>query len=115
MEASVTRSWNVVGCARQSPGALEPLASLMAGYQSGDAPSFRRFHAALRPSLAAYLVSLGADAAALDSLLDEVFLQIHGARRTWSPGWPVEPWVRDIACHVYRTSRLISRARTSTR
>jgi DNA-directed RNA polymerase specialized sigma24 family protein len=57
----------------------------------------------LRPLLGAHLVSLGADQRMLDALLDRVFLQIHAARRTWSPGFPVEGWAQAIAQHVLRT------------
>ena len=79
------------------------MSNLLAGYQAGDAEAFREFYSSLRPLLGARLLSCGADQRILAPLLDEVFLRIHSARRTWSPGSPVEPWATAIAEHVFRT------------
>jgi DNA-directed RNA polymerase specialized sigma24 family protein len=101
MDASVIRAWGRLG--GRAPA--EPLAGLMAGYQAGDADAFRAFHAALRPALATHLQALGARPAGLDEVLDQVFLAIHAARRTWRPGAPVQPWANAIADHIWRDNR----------
>lgn len=102
MDATGIRPWSLLGC-RCRPA--DAMADLMAGYQAGDALAFCELHAALRPALAAYLLSLGAGPAHLDSLLDRVFLEVHGARRSWHPGSAVEPWAQAIAGRVWRDAK----------
>jgi DNA-directed RNA polymerase specialized sigma24 family protein len=77
------------------------LSDLMTAYQAGEGEAFCELYAALRPTLASNLVSLGADPDSLDALVDEVFLAIHAARRCWNPGSPVERWTAAIARHVF--------------
>lgn len=112
MQAGVNRPLSLVAWVSRLTGAPDPVARLMAGYQEGDAAAFQELHAALRPELGAHLLALGADEDALDALLDQVFLQIHAARRTWSPGFPVEPWAKAIAAHVLRRTERRSGLRT---
>ena len=72
---------------------------LMERYQGGDAQAFEVLYGRLSQDLRAYLDALvpaGHDGA----LLDEVFLTIHRARRSYDPRRPFEPWVISIARHV---------------
>ena len=77
------------------------LAEAMRAYQSGDAAAFDRLYAGLAPVLRRYLQAVARDAARVDDLVQETFLQLHRARRTYSPGRPVIPWVLAIARHVF--------------
>lgn len=77
------------------------LRTLMAGYQSGDRDAFEALHAELSPPLRRQLNRLARDPARVDDLLQETFLQIHRARRTYDPAYPVRPWAHAIARHVF--------------
>jgi RNA polymerase sigma-70 factor (ECF subfamily) len=77
------------------------LAEAMRAYQSGDASAFDRLYAGLGPVLRRYLHSVARDATRVDDLVQETFLQLHRARRTYDPGRPVIPWVLAIARHVF--------------
>lgn len=74
--------------------------ALMARYQAGDRQAFEGLYERLAPALIAYLDAiapgLGQDAA----LIDEVFLAIHRARRTYDTRRPFEPWATAITRHV---------------
>ncbi len=77
------------------------LAEAMRAYQSGDASAFDRLYAGLGPVLRRYLQALARDPARADDLVQEAFLQIHRARRTYNPERPVIPWALAIARHVF--------------
>jgi RNA polymerase sigma-70 factor (ECF subfamily) len=79
----------------------ERIAEAMVAYQAGDVTAFDRLHAALGPILRRYLQSLARDATRVDDLLQETFLQVHRARRTYDPSRPVVPWALAIARHVF--------------
>lgn len=83
----------------------QKLATLMARYQEGDGRAFEKLHAALAPLLGRYLHSLVRDAARADDLLQETFLQLHRARKSYAPGRPVKPWAYAIARHVHLMAR----------
>jgi len=74
--------------------------SLMRRYQAGDAQAFETLYARLAPDLAAYLEEVAPGSRPDASLIDEVFLTIHHARRSYDPRRPFEPWVTAIARHV---------------
>ena len=65
--------------------------ALMARYQAGDRSAFDSLYKRFAPALIAYLdviaPGLGPDA----TLVDEVFLAIHRARRSYDPQRPFEP------------------------
>lgn len=82
----------------------------MREYQNGRFEAFDDLHAALAPVLRRYLLSQARDAAKADDLVQDVFLQIHRARHTYDPAYPVTPWVMAIARHVWLMDR-----RTQTR
>jgi RNA polymerase sigma-70 factor (ECF subfamily) len=77
------------------------LAQAMRAYQSGDASAFDRLYAALGPVVRRYLRSAARDDARVDDLVQETFLQLHRARRTYNPERPVMPWALAIARHVF--------------
>jgi RNA polymerase sigma-70 factor (ECF subfamily) len=77
------------------------LAEAMRAYQSGDASAFDRLYTGLGPVLRRYLQSVARDATRVDDLVQETFLQLHRARRTYNPERPVIPWVLAIARHVF--------------
>lgn len=76
------------------------LASLMVGYQDGNADAFAELYSALRQPLLRYLWTFVRNSAAAEDLLQETFLQIHRARHTYLRGRPVRPWVYAISRHV---------------
>lgn len=79
----------------------DALASSMAAYQAGDAAAFDDLYATLAPVLRRYLGSLARDDVRVDDLVQETFLQIHRARRTYNPERPLVPWSLAIARHVF--------------
>jgi len=79
----------------------EALRALMVGYQDGDRDAFESLHAQLTPPLRRQLTRLARDPARVDDLLQETFLQMHRARHTYDPAFPVGPWAHAIARHVF--------------
>lgn len=77
----------------------------MTGYLDGRIEAFDALHAALAGRIRGYLLSLCRDGAAADDLVQETFMRLHGARRTYEPGRPVTPWVFAIARHVFLMHR----------
>jgi RNA polymerase sigma-70 factor (ECF subfamily) len=62
---------------------------------------FEPLPAALAPVLRRQLLRLARDPSRVDDLLQETFLQIHRARHTYDPAFPVRPWAAAIARHVF--------------
>jgi RNA polymerase sigma-70 factor (ECF subfamily) len=83
----------------------DELRALMAGYQRGELEAFDALYLALAPGLRRYLGALCRDAARVDDLLQETFLQIHRARHAYDPRLPAEPWLFSIARHVFLMER----------
>ncbi len=83
----------------------ETLSRLMAAYQDGSAPAFEGLYAILAPRLRGYLRALTRDAVRAEDLLQDTFLQLHRARRTYLAGRPVKPWVFAIARNVFLMER----------
>ena len=79
--------------------------ALMRQYQAGCFDAFDELHALLAPVLRRYLLSQARDAAKADDLVQETFLQLHRARHTYDPGYPVTPWAMAIARHVWLMDR----------
>ena len=67
--------------------------------------AFESLYRALAPSLRGYLAALVRNSALADDLLQETFLQIHRARHTFDPEFPLEPWAYAIARHVQAMDR----------
>ncbi|HWI16995.1 MAG TPA: RNA polymerase sigma factor [Vicinamibacterales bacterium] len=83
----------------------QALRELMREYQSGRFEAFDAIYAAVAPSLRRYLLSQARDAAKADDLVQETFLQIHRARHTFDPSYPLMPWAMAIARHVWLMDR----------
>jgi RNA polymerase sigma-70 factor (ECF subfamily) len=83
----------------------QQLRDLMAEYQSGRFEAFDEIYASLAPMLRRYLLSQARDAAKADDLVQETFLQIHRARHTFNPEFPLTPWAMAIARHVWLMHR----------
>ena len=81
------------------------LRALMASYQAGDLASFDQLYAMLLPPVQGYLRRQARDLEGAGDLVQETFLQIHRARHTYDPAYPVMPWVIAIARHVWLMQR----------
>ena len=77
----------------------------MASYQSGHFESFDEIYAHVAPVLRQYLYRQSRDAAKADDLVQDTFLQMHRARHTFDPAYPLMPWVMAIARHVWLMDR----------
>jgi RNA polymerase sigma-70 factor, ECF subfamily len=77
------------------------LRDLMAAYQDGAYSAFEELYAALIGPVRRWLSAATRDR----DLAQETFLQLHRARRTYDPAYPVMPWVMAIARHVYLMDR----------
>ena len=77
------------------------LSGLMARYQSGDAAAFEEIYSltvgAVRTCLSG---TAGRGGASLGDLVQETYLQVHRARRSYRPATPLRPWLFAIARHV---------------
>ncbi len=94
------------GALRTSDAGLElaqgkRLRQLMQEYQEGRFEAFDELYADLAPLLRRYLLGQARDAAKADDLVQETFLQIHRARHTFNPEYPLTPWAMAIARHVW--------------
>ena len=87
------------------------LRELMVAYQDGAYGAFEELYAALVAPVRGWLIAATRDRGRADDLTQECFLQLHRARRTYDPAYPVLPWVMAIARHVY----LMDRRTTSRR
>ncbi len=79
----------------------QALRRLMVAYQDGDRDAFERLHAELAPELSRRLLGLSRDSLRTDDLVQETFLQVHRARHTYDPAYPLRPWLFAIARHVF--------------
>jgi RNA polymerase sigma-70 factor (ECF subfamily) len=86
------------------------LRALMVAYQQGHIEAFDELYVKLRLLVRRFVMTQARDAAWVDDLVQETFLQVHRARRTYDAAYPVEPWVIAIARNTYLMSR-----RTRTR
>jgi RNA polymerase sigma-70 factor (ECF subfamily) len=81
------------------------LRELMTAYQDGTYGAFEELYAALINPVRGWLVNMTRDRQRGEDLSQETFLQIHRARHTYDPAYPVIPWVMAIARHVYLMDR----------
>ena len=77
------------------------LRELMREYQGGRFEAFDEIYASIVPALRRYLLSHSRDAARAEDLVQETFLQLHRARHTYDPQFPLMPWAMAIARHVW--------------
>lgn len=79
----------------------ERLRDLMAAYQAGAYGAFEELYAALAGPVRVWLGRATRDRSRAEDLAQETFLQMHKARHTYDPAYPVLPWAMAIARHVY--------------
>jgi RNA polymerase sigma factor (sigma-70 family) len=79
----------------------ERLRDLMIAYQGGTYAAFEELYGTLLGPVRGWLAGATRDRARAEDLAQETFLQLHRARRTYDPAYPVMPWVMAIARHVY--------------
>lgn len=69
----------------------------MARYAAGDDTAFPELYRQLAPRLHAFLYRRLRDPSLAEDVLQQTFLQIHGARSRFAPGSEVMPWAFAIA------------------
>jgi RNA polymerase sigma-70 factor (ECF subfamily) len=87
------------------------LVDLMIAYQAGDPAAFERLYAILSEETRSYFARTHRDRAMIHDLVQDLFLEIHRSRRSYTPPLPVRPWVFGIARNVAARSRRASRLR----
>ena len=83
----------------------ERLRELMVAYQGGAYEAFEALYASLIGPVRGWLTRMTRDATRAEDLAQDTFLQMHRARQTYDPAYPVMPWVMAIARHVYLMDR----------
>ncbi len=78
---------------------------LMIDYQAGRLDAFESLYAALAGDVRRFFAASVVDSAAVPDLVQQTFLEVHRARRTYRPPLPVRPWVFGIAVNVRRRHR----------
>jgi RNA polymerase sigma-70 factor (ECF subfamily) len=79
----------------------QALRALMASYQAGRFEAFDELYGLVAPAVRRFLAGRVRDAARAEDVLQETFLQMHQARRSYDPAYPVVPWVMAIARHCW--------------
>lgn len=77
------------------------LRALMASYQAGRFEAFDELYGLVAPRVRRFLSSQIRDASRAEDVLQETFLQLHRARRSYDPVYPLMPWVMAIARHCW--------------
>jgi RNA polymerase sigma-70 factor (ECF subfamily) len=72
----------------------------MAAYACGDAHAFEIVYDAVAPRLEGYLRKHVREAARVDDIIQQTFLQMHVSRGNFIPGAEVLPWAFAIARHL---------------
>jgi len=81
------------------------LVTLMVAYQNGDLGAFERLYALLADEVRRYFAKRHRDGAVANDLLQDMFLEMHRSRRTYTPPLAVRPWIFGIARNVSARSR----------
>jgi RNA polymerase sigma-70 factor (ECF subfamily) len=76
------------------------LESLMASYQQADAGAAAALIEQVSPLLRRFFLAQVVSRRYADDLLQETWMRIHQARRSYRPGQPALPWIYAIARHV---------------
>lgn len=86
----------------------DDLVVVMRAYQAGELQAFETLYAALAPDVRRFFAASALERAVADDLLQQTFLEIHRARRSYTPPAPVRPWIFGIARNVRRRHRRAS-------
>lgn len=81
------------------------LTRLMVAYQNGDLGAFEQLYAVLSPHLTRYFRNADRDRCIVSDLVQETFLEMHRARRTYTTPLPVRPWAFGVARNVLARRR----------
>jgi hypothetical protein len=71
--------------------------SLMVRYQAGDAQAL---YARLAPELRQLVRRRAPEASSPDDVVEQIFIELHRARGSYSPRTSFEPWLAAIVAHV---------------
>ena len=82
---------------RRAPAPPRDADEAMSRYARGDESAFAAIHAHVAPRLAGYLRRRVREAALVPDLVQQTFLHMHRARRTFRVGSEVLPWAFSIA------------------
>lgn len=90
---------------------MPELEALMTAYQQGDSDAATALIERVSPQLLRFFMAQVVSARYAQDLVQETWLRIHEARRTYRSGEPVLPWIYAIARHVrvdsYRKARRV--------
>lgn len=85
------------------------LVELMIAYQRGRLDAFEQLYELLAAEVSRYFARRHAHRPAIPDLVQETFLEVHRARRTYTPPLPVRPWIFGIARNISARSRHAAR------
>jgi len=91
--------------ADQPDAADAELRALMERYQGGDPDAFDAIYSRTLPMVRGHLSALTVDRSITNDLVQDVYLQMHRARRTYDRSRPVRPWIAGITRHVWLMSK----------
>lgn len=77
------------------------LRALMVEYQAGRIEAFDELYGLVSPVVRRVLGARLRDAARVEDLVQESFLQVHRARHTYDAAYPVLPWMLAIVRHCW--------------
>lgn len=87
------------------------LVDLMVAYQRGDLGAFEQLYALLVDEVRRYFAKVHRDRGVVHDLVQDMFLEMHRSRRTYTPPLPVRPWIFGIARNVSARSRRAAQLR----
>ena len=83
----------------------QSLRALMIRYQLGEMEAFEELYLRTLRMIRGYVAALTPDRDRVSDLVQETYLQVHRARETYDPAFPVKPWLLGIVRHVRLTDR----------
>jgi RNA polymerase sigma-70 factor (ECF subfamily) len=83
----------------------------MIAYQGGDLSAFEQLYATLVDDVRRYFAKSYRDRAVVQDLVQDMFLEMHRSRRTYTPPLPVRPWIFGIARNVSARNRRATQLR----
>jgi RNA polymerase sigma-70 factor (ECF subfamily) len=81
------------------------LVELMIAYQAGEAAAFAQLYSRLGEEIRRHFARSQRDPALTRDLVQDLFLEVHRSRRSYSPPLPVRPWIYGIARNVAARQR----------